>query len=341
MEVDMKKKVLALALALSMVFVLTACGGGGDSGSAGGGDAEYNWKMALNGQEGDNAYDYGVFFKDKIEELTEGKVAVELYGGAQLGDTTEVLEGMSEGVADIMVESVGTLAPFSDLANIEAMPYMINSKEHFDAVWEGEVGDELKEEIGKDAGFKLLGASYRGPRIVTATKEMKTVDDFKGFKLRTPDLDMYVKTWKWMGAAPTPLGMSETYTAIQQKTVDGQENPMASSLSFSLDEVCDYWIKTNHVYGCNVVIMDREYFEGLPEDIQAAVEEAAEWAGEQTSAQQEKLDAESEQQLKDDGKKVIEVDTAAFAKHFEGFAESEFPDFADWVKKIKDADPSK
>lgn len=334
----MKKKVLVIVIALSMIFAFAACGG-----DDGGGDksAEYSWKMALNGQEGDNAYDYGVFFKDKIEELTDGAIEVKLYGGAQLGDTTEVLEGMSEGVADIMVESIGTLAPFSELANIEAMPYMINSKEHFDAVWEGKVGEELKEEIGKDAGFKLLGASYRGPRIVTATKEMKTVSDFKGFKLRTPDLDMYVKTWKWMGAAPTPLGMSETYTAIQQKTVDGQENPMASSMSFSLDEVCDYWIKTNHVYGCNVVILDRKYFEGLPDDIQKNVQEAAEWAGKQTSEKQEELDADTEKQLKDDGKKVIEVDTEAFAKHFNNFAKSEFPDFADWVKRIKDADPAK
>lgn len=340
----MKKKVLALALALSMVFAFTACGGSSDSGSAGGsasGDAEYTWKLALLGQEGDNAYDYGVIFKDKIEELSEGKIKVDLYGGGQLGATTEVLEGMKDGVADLMIESIGTLAPFSDLANIEAMPYMINSKEHFDAVWNGDVGAELKTAIGDDAGFKLLGASYRGPRIVTATKEMKTVDDFKGFKLRTPDLDMYVKTWKWMGAAPTPLAMTETYTAIQQKTVEGQENPITSSKSYSMDEVCDYWIKTNHVYGCNVVIFDKTFFEGLPEDIQKVVEDAANQAGEEVSKDQEQMDADTEKELKDAGKTIVEVDTDAMAKHFEKFAEEEYPDFADWVKKIKDADPAK
>lgn len=328
------KKVLSLMLAVVMVFALTACG----EESA---EKTYEWKMALNSTEGDNAYDTGAAFAKKLEELTNGRVKVTLYGGAQLGSTTEVLEGMSVGVADVMVESIGTLAPFTPLANVEAMPYMIQSIDHFYAVWHGEIGDEIKAAVGDAAGFKLLGGTYRGPRIVTATKKMESIEDFKGFKLRAPNLEMYIKTWEWLNAAPTPMAMSEVYTALQQKTVEGQENPMCDSLNYSFDEVCDYWIKTNHVFGCNVVIMDKNYFESLPEDIQNAVNEAAVFAGKEISEAQAAKDAAAEQTLIAEGKNVITVDNAAFAEYFKDFAAKNYPDFADWVARIAEANPDK
>ena len=339
------KRLFAAAMAaMMMAGVLTGCGGSSSSGTTAGsdssssGDASYTWKCALNSTEGDNAYDAAVIFKDKVSELTDGKVQVELYGGASLGTTTEVLEGMSVGVANIICESVGTLAPFTELANIDAMPYVYSGYDHFMNVWSSDLGDEMKETIGQAAGFKLLGGAYRGARIVTATKEMKTVDDFKGFKLRAPNLDVYVKTWQWMGAAPTPMAMSEVYTALQQGTVNGQENPMVDSMNYSFDEVCKYWIKTNHVYSCNLFMMDLNYFNSLPADIQDAVKEAAEYAGQQISEQQADKDAAAEQALKDEGCTVIEVDIPSFIEKFNGFAEENYPDLADWVNRIKEMD---
>lgn len=338
------KRMMAGAMAaMMMAGMMTGCGSGsagngGASGSAGNGGASYVWKCALNSTEGDNAYDAAVIFKDKVSELTDGKVQVDLYGGASLGTTTEVLEGMSVGIADIICESVGTLAPFTPLANIDAMPYVYSGYDHFMKVWSSDLGEEIKDTVGQAAGFKLLGGAYRGARIVTATKDMETVDDFKGFKLRAPNLDVYVKTWQWMGAAPTPMAMSEVYTALQQGTVEGQENPMVDSLNYSFDEVCKYWIKTNHVYSCNLFMMDLNYFNGLPEDIQAAVKEAAEYAGQQISEQQADKDAAAEKELADKGCTVIDVDTKAFAEKFSGFAEANYPDLADWVSQIQAMD---
>lgn len=332
----MKKKILACILATLMVAtVFTGCGGSSNGGgSAEGGAAEYTWKMALNSTEGDNAYDIGAAFKEKIEELTDGRVQVDLYGGAQLGSTVEVLEGMSVGVADVMVESVGTLAPFTELANIDIMPYLYQDYDHFMKVWSSELGTEMKEAIGEATGFKLIGGAYRSPRITTATKPMSQIEDFKGFKLRSPSYDGYMKTWQWFGAAPTPMPIGETYTNLQQGVVEGQENPMVDSINYGFDEVCDYWIKTNHIYSCNLVIMDRNYFNGLPEDIQAAVEEASAYACTQISEAQAEKDAAAEEQLIADGKTIIEVDIDAFTKHFEGFVDANYPALKDWADQI-------
>ncbi len=111
------KKLTAMVLAcLMLAGILSGC-----ASTANDEKVEYRWKMALNSTEGDNAYDTGVLFAQKIKELTDGRVRVDLYGGAQLGITAEVLEGMYAGVADVMCESIGTLATFTPLANIEAI----------------------------------------------------------------------------------------------------------------------------------------------------------------------------------------------------------------------------
>ena len=134
--------------------------------------------------------------------------------------------------------------------------------------------------------------------------------------------------------------MNEVYTALQQNTVEGQENPFADSLNYSFDEVCKYWIKTNHVYSCNLFMMDRTYFNSLPEEIQNAVIEAAEYAGQEISAVQKQRDQEAEQKVLDEGCEVIEVDTTAFADYFDTFAETNFPNLAEWVGRIKAMDPA-
>ncbi len=330
----MKKKILATIMTLTAVtasFALTGCNNGLGIND----DGTYTWKMALNSTEGDNAYDTGAAFAQKIEELTDGKVKVVLYGGGSLGTTSEVLEGMQFGVANVMCESVGTLATFSKMANIDAAPYLFRDYDHFMQVWNSDLGTEIKETVGEETGFKLLGATYRGPRIVTATKEMSTVEDFKGFKLRAPNLEMYLETWKWLKAAPTPIAMTETYTALQQKTVDGQENPLTDSMNYAFDEVCKYWIKTNHVYSSNVIIMDREYFDALPEDIQQAVTEAAEYASTVVSEQQLAKEEAAEQELLDEGCHIIEVDTDAFIEYFSDFTNEKFPYLADWAERIR------
>ena len=354
----MKKRFLALILAALMLASLTACGGGstsssGSSGSgssdsgastsdSGSGAPEYVWKMHLNGTAGELAFDMATYFVDKLTELTDGRVQVDMYGGAALGTTTEVLEGMSAGVADLMCESVGTLAPFTPLANIDAMPYMYSGGyEHFAAMWASDLGHEILDEVGNASGFKLMGSGYRGARVVTATKKMETIEDFKGFKLRAPNLEMYVKTWQWMGSAPTPLAMGETYTAIQQGTVNGQENSILDSKSFSLAEVCKYWILTNHVYSSNCIVMDANKFNALPEDIQAALEEASVYAGEMISQDVLNREDAARAELESQGVEFVEVDNAAFSEYFVGFAEENFPDLADWANQIRAMDPTK
>ena len=142
-------------------------------------DGTYTWKMALNSTAGDNAYDTGAAFAKKIEELTDGRVEVVLYGGGSLGTTSEVLEGMKFGVANVMCESIGTLATFTPMANIDATPYLFRDYDHFMETWNSD-RREIEETVKVESGFMLLGGTYRGPRVVTCNS--KGNEKYRGFQ---------------------------------------------------------------------------------------------------------------------------------------------------------------
>ncbi|MDD5922437.1 MAG: TRAP transporter substrate-binding protein DctP, partial [Eubacteriales bacterium] len=193
-------RVASLALALVMMATLLAGCGGGTKAKKGSSSTKSSysgeWIVAVNTSEGDILYEATQKFCDLVEKYSDGKIKCKLYGGAQLGSGQELLEGMSYGVANVYAESIGTLAPFSKYANIDAIPYLYSGYDQFIKVWKSDLGKEMRDKIGEDAGFKILGGMYRGARIVTAKKEMKHPDDFKGFKLRAPGIDAYVKTWE-------------------------------------------------------------------------------------------------------------------------------------------------
>ena len=158
--------------------------------------------------------------------------------------------------------------------------------------------------------------------------------DFAGFKLRAPGIDMYVKTWEWLGASPTPLAITETYTAIQQGTVEGQENPISECWNYGFYDVNPYWIKSNHVYSQDCFFMDKTFFDGLPADIQELAAKAADEASSWRNEQMVEFEAEVEQKALDAGVTIVDVDVQEFIDAFDGFMQSEFPDLVDWADQI-------
>lgn len=110
-------------------------------------------------------------------------MAVVIYGGGSLGTTSEILEGMQFGVANAVCESVGTLSTFTKMVNIDAMPYLFRNYDYFMQTWNSDIGMAIKETVGEETGFQLMGGTYRSLKILTTTKDMQNIEDFRGFKL--------------------------------------------------------------------------------------------------------------------------------------------------------------
>ena len=337
------KKLLSLIMAMSMIAALMVGCGTKNADVQQGDDAEqtYTLKVHLSAPQSDPMYKACEEFKRIIEEKTNGNVTLELYPSSSLGVTQDCLEGLSMRACDVVFESLSNLSTWTELANIEAVPYMYSGVEHFNAVWKGDVGKKIFDDVGAATGLKMMGSGLQGVRVVTSTVPVQSVADVKGLKLRVPTIDVYLKTWQWLGAAATPLPGSEIFTSLQQKTVQGQENPYTNSASMSLQEVCSYVTETNHVYSMTTFIMDQKFFSSLPADYQAAIEEAAATAGDVCTELYLESAEKAKQVFVDAGATIYEVDLKEWQDAMDGFVEENYPNLTEYYNMILEADPTK
>ena len=339
----LKRGISAWLALLMCAAILTACGSTTETvqpNEAQSNGEKYTLKMHFTVSSTDPVGMAGAYFAEKVSEATNDNVTVELYPSSSLGATNDCLEGLSMQACDIVLDSLGTLASVSDLCNIDAVPYMYSGMDHYRAVWEGEVGKKILKDISDTTSITILGGGIQGVRITTATMPIRSVEDVKGFKLRVPTIPIYLDTWEWLGAAPTPLSASELFTAIQQGTVDGQENPYSSSVSLSIHEVCDYVIETNHVYCTTVFAMDTNYLNSMPADYREAIQTAAQEAGVYLTDLVEETVEQYKQTFIDAGAEIIEVDFDEWQTAFDGFLEEKYPYLEEYAQMIRDADPS-
>lgn len=266
---------------------------------------------------------------------TNGRVIVEVYSGGQLGDWREAVEGLGMGMNEIVLESLGALDAYNEYANIDALPYLYRDVEHFNKMWYGPMGGKILATVGDAAGFKILGPMNRGARIVTSNVPFKNLAELKGLKIRAPNIQVYIETWRALGAAPTPLALTETFTAIQQNTVVAQENPTIESYGHSFYDVCKYLIETNHVFSADMFIFNKKYWDGLPPDIQQAMTESITEAARWRNAETLRIEAEYKNKFREKGVTIIEPDRAEFMRALDGFVEKYFPNLTAWADEIK------
>ncbi|WP_312634705.1 TRAP transporter substrate-binding protein [Oscillibacter sp.] len=341
----MKKKILAALLCAAMsASLLAGCGSssgsGNGSGSAAADGQSYTMKMHLSLGETDPVYKSAEVFAKTVNEKTDGAITVELYPSSSLGNTADCLEGLSLGICNIVYESIGNLASMSSLANVEAAPYLYSGVDHWKAVWEGEIGQDILTKLGEDCGMTLMGAGLQGVRVMCSNKRIETPADVAGFKLRVPTIPIYLDTWQWLGATPTPLGGSEVFTAIQQGTVNGAENGLTNIASLSWDESCDYIIETNHVYNTVSFIMDKNYFASLPAEYQTIIQEASVEAGKYCTDLVMDATESVRPEVVAAGCEFINTDVSLWQQALDGFLEAKYPDLVPYADAIKAADPA-
>jgi tripartite ATP-independent transporter DctP family solute receptor len=269
-----------------------------------------------------------------VEQKTNGAAKIEVFSGGTLGDWRVTIEGLKPGIVNIVIESVGTIEPYTKFAAVDPYPYLYRDIDHFKKVWYSDTGATLLDMIGTDGGFKLLGAQYRGARYVTSKKKFTNLEELKGLKIRAPQLKMYLTTWELMGAAPTPMAATEIYTGLQQGTVDAQENPLDFNYSNAFYEVCPFLVETRHVFSNDVFIFDLAYFNGLPKEIQDALIEAANEVGAWRTNYSIEQEAEYVKKFQENGVEVVPIDTTPLRESVKGIIES-FPDLKDIVAEIQ------
>ena len=314
-----KKRLLALLVAtMAMVFALglTACGGGGSSSSSasGGGDAPSGDVITLISSDstspGSAGSKWQLAFKDKLEAVSGGTMVVDYHGNGELGGDADTQTQLQANDIQIDVTQPATLVSFvPGFAVFDAhMVFATSSPEANDVVLNGD--NPFTQGLQKSAeenNMHILGWLQNGTfRQVTSNKEIRTLDDFKGFQIRTMENNNHMAFWKALGADPTPLAWAEVYISLQNGTVEGQENATDTSVGNSLQEVQKYCCLTNHVLYSNVMVVSKGCWDSLTDEQKGFLEEACKQATAEIAPTLGQLDQDSRKVMTDAGMEIIE-----------------------------------
>lgn len=308
------KKMLSMFAVGTLAMALTACGGdesASGSGDEGSGDTT-TWKMGHLSNEDHQWHQTAEKFAELVDEKTDGQLQIEIYPNEQLGSETEVLNGIEAGTVDMTI-SGETMQNWASEAALMAVPYAFQGEDHLKTVVEGEIGEDIESSIKENVGVTPLYYHMRAPRNLTSNKPIETPADLEGFKMRVPNVPLFMDTWEAAGARPQVMDFSEVFTGLQQGVIDGQENPVDLIQSAGFSEVQDYVNVTEHVYSWIYVVVGNDQFEALDEETQKAVQEAAAEAQTFGMDLYESETAEITESLKDEGMEFVEVDQDAFS----------------------------
>lgn len=272
-----------------------------------------------------------VKFKELVEQKTRGEIEIKIFPNKQLGEKeTDLISMVQQGTVDSAVITCGPITTFDPLFGIQDLPFLYVSEEQAYKVLDGPIGQRFLDSLVK-IGIKALAFGERGLRHVSNNvRPINSPDDLKAIKIRVMETPIYVSTFKSLGANPVPMGWGEVYTALQQGTIDAQENPPWVIWAFKIFEVQKYYSLTGHSYAGNVIMVNKRLFDSLSPQIQKTLLECAREA----SVYERKVNtegiAEIFKKLKDKGMKINDVNRKPFQEKCASVYDEAFKKNPEW-----------
>jgi tripartite ATP-independent transporter DctP family solute receptor len=252
-------------------------------------------------------------FAKEVERLTNGRYVIKTFYASSLGAEREAMESVQMGTQELTWTSSGPVPNFVPEVKILDVPYLFTDYAHARGVLDGPIGDEMLKKF-EPKGFKALAWAENGFRHMTNNKHpIKVPADMQGLKMRTVENPVHIQAYKAFGINPTPMAFSEVFTALQQGTVDGQENPLSVITASKFDQVQKYLTLTGHVYSPGVYLMNKGAFDKLSDEDKKAFIEAARIG---VKANRDRIDSDEKNavaDLRSKGMEVVEtIDKAQF-----------------------------
>lgn len=299
---------MALSLALS-ASVLVGCGSNStDSSDANSdnksGKASIQIKYSTWAADGEAAYEGMKMFKQYVEEGSNGDIEVLLYPSNQAGSTNEQVEQVSLNQLQMMSSGDPGIKEIEYLC----LPYLFSDLDEYTAFIDSDLGQQYVQQGIDSRNARILDTLPRSPRIISSNVAINSLADLKDLKIRVPERDYYVDTFKALGANPTPMDMGEVYSAMQTGVVEGQENPIETIVSYGFQNVNKYLVMSNHIIKPAFVMINEDFFQGLSEEYQNLIVDSCERAREYANTYMEEAMQNDLQTCIDAGMTVCEPD---------------------------------
>ena len=244
-----------------------------------------NFKIAVGDSAGSAQEALGLAFVKALEEKSGGEHTATLFLNGQLGSEQDTVNEAAIGTLDMSLLAINNITPFSPSVGVFTLPYVILSLEDAEKLTQGPIGQELVENTIRDAGVRIIGWTYTGFRRLTNSKKpVKSVADLQDLIVRVPKNEIMIETYKAWGINPTPMAWSETFTGLQTKVVDGQDNPYLTINAMKFYEVQNHVTNLRYIFSIEPLIISEAVFQDLSEEEQQMILEAGQEAT-QVSAQ--------------------------------------------------------
>jgi tripartite ATP-independent transporter DctP family solute receptor len=254
---------------------------------------------------------------DRVSELTNGEVKMEIYPAAQLGFASDMLSGLKLGTVEMFVGATTWLGAFETDFWISGTLYVFNDQEQARQMHESATFQAMGDRLVENHGIRVLAQSWdRGPRNFITTRPVATIEDLEGLKIRVPPQESWIENFKLAGAAATPMPLSETFTGLQQGIVESTEQASNWLYGNKYHTIANNLSRTNHNYEETGVMISENVYQSLTDDQRAAIvtaiNEVSGWHNEQVAIQI----AEAEEKMAAEGINIIDVDVQAWKEHF-------------------------
>lgn len=234
--------------------------------------AARDFRIAVGDGAGGTQEALGLAFVKALEEKSGGAHTAKLFLNGQLGDEQDTVTAAATGTLDFSILAINNITPFSPSVGTLTLPYVILSLEDAEKITQGEIGQQMVDKTVEDAGVRIIGWAYSGFRVLTNSKKpVTTVADLQDLVIRVPKNEIMIETYKSWGVNPTPMAWSETFAALQQKVVDGQDNPYMTVHAMKFDEVQKYVTNIRYIFSIEPLIVSEQLFQSLSAEEQAAV----------------------------------------------------------------------
>lgn len=272
-------------------------------------------------------------------ELSGGKITIDIYPNSVLGSELSMIQQVMDGSLDAHIQTgLATFANFNPLANIENMPFLWKTEEAARQAVDNEFGQLFTSEVMEPLGFHVLCFWENGYRHLTNdVRPIVVPSDLEGLKIRVAEIPLRVQLFESLGASAVPIGFNELFSALQQGTVDGQENPLSNIASSNFDEVQTYLSLSGHLFNTGVFYVNQDFWNSLEPEAQAIITEAACAA---RDAERQMLDEMMDglvEELENRGMVVNEVEKQQFIDMLQPMYDQYVADNGDIAQQILDA----
>ncbi|WP_216830932.1 TRAP transporter substrate-binding protein DctP [Alkalihalobacterium elongatum] len=268
-----QKKFMLLTLAIMMSVILAACGS-----EDAGGEGTYNWTFVTEEMEGQVQYEYAKEFANRLHEKSDGQINIEVFEFGGLGSEVDQVEQLQSGIVEFAIVSPGFTGTMVDEGQLFALQFLFTD----DMELNQEIlntSEALNVHLAnkyEEHNIKPLAFFTEGAMQWTGNRELRTPDDFNGFKMRTQESPLIVRSYEAYGADPTPMSWGELYTSLDRGVVDGQENPIFFIEDASFHEVQSHMTISRHNIYVAMTTVNPDFYNGLPEDIRNMIDETVE-----------------------------------------------------------------